>query len=53
MSSSRCPEYWIIPGGGCEPEEETSNTAIRECLEEAGVVAQLHRCLGVFEVINS
>lgn len=37
-------------GGGVEENEESSNTAIREVLEEAGVVAQLHQRLGVFEV---
>lgn len=37
-------------GGGVEEGEESSNTAIREVLEEAGVVAQLHQRLGVFEV---
>ena len=39
-----------MPGGGVEPEEESSVTAIREVLEEAGVCGKLGRCLGVFEV---
>jgi 8-oxo-dGTP pyrophosphatase MutT (NUDIX family) len=43
-----------VPGGGVEPEEEPSVTAIREVLEEAGVCGKLGRCLGVFEVtLNS
>lgn len=50
MTSSRRPELWIVPGGGVEPEEEPSVTAVREVLEEAGVVGKLGRCLGVFEV---
>lgn len=33
-----------------EPNEETSETAVREVREEAGVVGILGRCLGVFEV---
>lgn len=33
-----------------EPEEEPSVTAVREVLEEAGVMGKLGRCLGVFEV---
>ena len=50
VTSSRRPEHWIVPGGGVEPEEEASVTAIREVLEEAGVLGQLGRSLGVFEV---
>lgn len=50
VTSSRRPELWIVPGGGVEPEEESSVTAVREVLEEAGVVGDLGRCLGVFEV---
>lgn len=50
VTSSRRPELWIVPGGGVEPDEETSVTAVREVLEEAGVVGALGRCLGVFEV---
>lgn len=39
-----------MPGGGVEPNEDPANTAIREVLEEAGVVGTLGRCLGMFEV---
>ncbi|XP_075225426.1 diphosphoinositol polyphosphate phosphohydrolase 1 Aps isoform X2 [Lycorma delicatula] len=49
VTSSRRPDHWIVPGGGVEPEEEPSVTAIREVIEEAGVVGTLGRCLGVFE----
>lgn len=49
VTSSSRPEQWIVPGGGIEPEEEPSATAIREVVEEAGVVGQLHRRLGTFE----
>ncbi|EDW79884.1 uncharacterized protein Dwil_GK18021 [Drosophila willistoni] len=49
VTSSRRPGLWIVPGGGVEPEEEPSVTAVREVLEEAGVVGSLGRCLGVFE----
>lgn len=51
MTSSRRPELWIVPGGGVEPDEEPSVTAVREVLEEAGVGGKLGRSLGVFEVI--
>lgn len=49
VTSSRRPELWIVPGGGVEPNEEPSATAVREVFEEAGVVGQLGRCLGIFE----
>jgi 8-oxo-dGTP pyrophosphatase MutT (NUDIX family) len=52
VTSSRRPDHWIVPGGGVEPEEEPSVTAIREVLEEAGVCGKLGRCLGVFEVMT-
>ena len=51
MSSSKYPERWIIPGGGVEADEVTgAETAVREVLEEAGVLGRLGRCLGVFDV---
>lgn len=51
VTSSRRPNNWIVPGGGVEPNEEPASTAIREVLEEAGVVGTLGRCLGMFEVM--
>lgn len=51
VSSSKYPERWIVPGGGVEQDETNAETAVREILEEAGVVGRLGRCLGVFEVI--
>lgn len=52
VTSSRRPDNWIVPGGGVEPDEEPACTAVREVLEEAGVVGTLGRCLGMFEVGN-
>lgn len=53
MSSSKYPERWIIPGGGVEENEQTgAETAVREVLEEAGVIGRLGRCLGIFDVRN-
>lgn len=40
-----------MPGGGVEQDETHETTAVREILEEAGVVGRLGRLLGVFEVI--
>lgn len=49
VTSSSHPDHWIVPGGGVEPEEEPSMTAIREVVEEAGVLGKLGRRLGVFD----
>jgi diphosphoinositol-polyphosphate diphosphatase len=50
VTSSARPDNWIVPGGGVEPNEEPRATALREVREEAGVVGELGRCLGIFEV---
>ena len=50
VTSSNEPKGWIVPGGGLEPNEEASETAVREVMEEAGVCGRLGICLGVFEV---
>lgn len=50
MTSSKRPDQWIFPGGGVEPEEDSSVTAVREVAEEAGVTGKLDRFLGIFEV---
>uniref|UniRef100_A0AAQ4QMQ9 diphosphoinositol-polyphosphate diphosphatase n=1 Tax=Gasterosteus aculeatus aculeatus TaxID=481459 RepID=A0AAQ4QMQ9_GASAC len=49
VSSSRHPDKWIVPGGGMEPEEDSSVAAAREVCEEAGVKGTLGRLVGVFE----
>uniref|UniRef100_UPI00358E7EB7 diphosphoinositol polyphosphate phosphohydrolase 1 n=1 Tax=Myxine glutinosa TaxID=7769 RepID=UPI00358E7EB7 len=49
VSTKRCPDKWIVPGGGLEPTEEPGVAAVREVLEEAGVKGELGRMLGVFE----
>ena len=51
VTSSNEPKGWIVPGGGLEPNEEASETAVREVMEEAGVYGRLGACLGVFEVL--
>ena len=50
VSGSKCPEKWVVPGGGIEPTEDAGVAALREVQEEAGVKGSLGRCLGVFEV---
>lgn len=49
VSSSRCKNLWIVPGGGLEPGEDPATTAVREVDEEAGAVGRLGRLLDVFE----
>lgn len=49
VTSSGDRERWIVPGGGLEPNEDSRSAALREVMEEAGVVGQLSRCLGSFE----
>ena len=49
VSSSADRERWIVPGGGLEPNEDASTAALREVMEEAGVIGHLARCLGSFE----
>ena len=34
VSSSRCQNLWVVPGGGLEPGEEPEATAVREVNEE-------------------
>lgn len=50
VTSSGDRDRWIVPGGGLEPNEDSSAAALREVMEEAGVVGSLARCLGSFEV---
>ncbi|KAH9420170.1 Nudix hydrolase 3 [Dermatophagoides pteronyssinus] len=49
VTSTRAPEYWIVPGGGVEPNEDPTQAAIRETVEEAGVKGVVKRSLGDIE----
>ncbi|XP_003385329.2 PREDICTED: diphosphoinositol polyphosphate phosphohydrolase 1-like [Amphimedon queenslandica] len=49
VSSRGSPGCWTLPGGGIEPKETFKAAAVREALEEAGVVCQAAESLGVFE----
>ncbi|KAI1309101.1 Diphosphoinositol polyphosphate phosphohydrolase 3-beta [Halotydeus destructor] len=53
ITSSGKPDRWIVPGGGLEPNELDEEAAIREVIEEAGVIGVLNRPLGTFECISS
>ncbi|ORY73382.1 hypothetical protein BCR37DRAFT_353077 [Protomyces lactucae-debilis] len=45
ISSSRHPNKIVLPKGGWEDHETVEEAALRECWEEAGVVAQVTRFL--------
>lgn len=38
---------WTLPGGIVEPDEMPANAALREVWEEAGVIVELRRLVGV------
>jgi 8-oxo-dGTP pyrophosphatase MutT (NUDIX family) len=52
ISSSRNKNFWVIPGGGIEDNENPEDAAEREVYEEAGVQGRLGRLLGIFEVFE-
>ena len=39
---------WMLPGGAVDPGERPAEAACRECLEEASVVIEPRRILGVY-----
>jgi 8-oxo-dGTP pyrophosphatase MutT (NUDIX family) len=39
---------WMLPGGSVEPGERPADAARRECWEEAGILTEPLRILGVF-----
>lgn len=38
---------WTLPGGGMDPGEQPSDTAVREVFEETGYIIELEQLLGV------
>ena len=47
VSARRQPDSWVLPKGHIDPGETPADTAAREVLEEAGVVAEVLHSLGV------
>jgi ADP-ribose pyrophosphatase YjhB (NUDIX family) len=52
VSSSGHSDRWIIPGGKVEPNECPEKSAMREAMEEGGVVGKLGRYLGCFDNVE-
>lgn len=52
VSARRNPDEWVLPKGHIEPGETVEQTAAREVLEEAGVVARVSTRLDVLEFTN-
>lgn len=41
VTSASRPDIWIVPAGHVEPGENPAETAVRETMEEAGVMAEV------------
>jgi 8-oxo-dGTP pyrophosphatase MutT (NUDIX family) len=40
--------FWTLPGGAIDPNEHPADAAVRECLEETGLLIEPARLIGVF-----
>ena len=41
-------EFWTLPGGGIDPNEQPADAAVRECFEETGLLIEPDGLIGVF-----
>jgi len=49
VTSSRDTSVWVVPAGGVDPGESALEAAVREVHEEAGVLGEVGRYLGIFQ----
>ena len=40
--------FWTLPGGAVDPNEQPADAAVRECFEETGLLVKLDALIGVF-----
>jgi len=40
--------FWTLPGGAVDPNEQPADAAVRECFEETGLLVRLDALIGVF-----
>jgi 8-oxo-dGTP pyrophosphatase MutT (NUDIX family) len=40
--------FWMLPGGGIDPNEQPTDAAVRECFEETGLLVEPDGLIGVF-----
>ena len=46
-------DVWNLPGGGMEPDETVDETAVREVLEETGLIVSITRLIGVYTKVSA
>jgi 8-oxo-dGTP pyrophosphatase MutT (NUDIX family) len=46
VTAKRNPDHWVFPKGHIEPGEDTEMTALREILEETGIIGKIIQPLG-------
>lgn len=44
---------WVLSGGGIDGDEGPEDAAVREAVEETGMVVKLIRKVGVYNIINN
>ncbi|RKP23161.1 NUDIX hydrolase domain-like protein, partial [Syncephalis pseudoplumigaleata] len=52
VSSRSTPDQWILPKGGWESDETKERSAEREAWEEAGVVGEIVREIGIWNTFS-
>lgn len=48
LLNARYSGRWLLPGGGCHPNEDPLTGTLRECREELGLTIQIERPTGIY-----